>query len=294
MALDKHRVQLVVAAAAGSIGAVGAFLAVHSHAGLTTYYRHLQIQATEGAQTAARMISLVPLAMGAAALIAGLEARFTVSRTARLAAGAAMVAAACIAVAVGVNRFGNPVSLVHSAVTTLEKPAPTFKGGDLNLRLLSLSPNGRVLFWKAGWHDFTAHPVVGSGGGTFARYWLVHRPVKIQVLNAHSLYLETLAELGVIGLAILLVALVPPLWVGLHRRAHPLAAPVMAAYIAFLVHTGGDWTWQLPAVGLAAVACGAAAIGLEADSGGVVLSRWARVTGIVLAAAVAAVGAWGG
>ncbi len=114
------------------------------------------------------------------------------------------------------------------------------------------------------------------------------------MLNAHSLYLETLAELGVIGLAILLVALVPPLWVGLHRRAHPLAAPVMAAYIAFLVHTGGDWTWQLPAVGLAAVACGAAAIGLVADAGGVVLSRWARVTGIVLAAAVAAVGAWGG
>ena len=294
VALDKHRVQLVVAAAAGSIGAVGAFLAVHSHAGLTTYYRHLQIQATEGAQTAARMISLVPLAMGAAALVAGLEARFTVSRTARLAAGAAMVAAACIAVAVGVNRFGNPVDLVHSAVTTLEKPAPTFKGGDLNLRLLSLSPNGRVIFWKAGWHDFTAHPVVGSGGGTFAQYWLAHRPVKIQVLNAHSLYLETLAELGVIGLAILLVALVPPLWVGLHRRAHPLAAPVMAAYIAFLVHTGGDWTWQLPAVGLAAVACGAAAIGLVADAGGVVLSRWARVTGIVLAAAVAAVGAWSG
>jgi len=136
--------------------------------------------------------------------------------------------------------------------------------------------------------------VVGSGGGTFARYWRIHRPVKIHNLYTHSLYIETLGELGVIGLAILLVALLPPLWVGLHRRAHPLAAPVMAAYIAFLVHTGGDWTWQLPAVGLAAIACGAASIGLVADSGGVLLSGRARVAGIVLAAAVGAVGAWGG
>ena len=125
-----------------------------------------------------------------------------------------------------------------------------------------------MYFWKAGWHDFTAHPVVGSGGGSFAKYWSTHRPIKIHILNVHSLYLETLAELGVIGLAILLVALLPPLWTGLHRRAHPLSAPVMAAYIAFLVHTGGDWTWQLPAVGLAAIACGATVIGLVDDPSG--------------------------
>ena len=135
------------------------------------------------------------------------------------------------------------------------------------------------MFWKTAWHDFTAHPVVGSGGGTFARYWAVHRPVKISVRNAHSLYLETLAELGVVGLAIVLAALLVPLWTGLHRRSHPFSAPVMAAYIAFLVHTGGDWTWQLPGVALAAIACAAACMGLVADPGGVRLSKPARVAG---------------
>jgi hypothetical protein len=294
VALDTRRVQLIVGACAGMIGAIGALVAVHSHPGLTTYYRHLGKQAVQGAQTAARMISLVPLAMGSAALLYGLEARFTVSRLARTLAAVAMVLAACAAVAVGVNKFGNPVGLVHDAVRTFEKPAPTFKGGDLNLRLLSLSPNGRVIFWKSAWHDFTAHPVVGSGGGTFARYWLAHRPVHIQVQNAHSLYLETLAELGVIGLLIVLAALLAPLWTGLHRRSHPLSAPLMAAYIAFLVHTGGDWTWQLPGVALAGIACGAACFGLSADQGGVRLSKAARVAGIGLAVAVAGVGAWGG
>ena len=292
VALDKSRVQLIVAAAAGSIGAAGALLAVHAHGALTKYNRELGEQTVQGAQTAARMISLVPLAMGAAALLSGLEARFTVSRFARTLAGAGMVLAACAAVAVGVNRFGNPVGLVHDAIHTFEKPAPTFPKGDLNLRLLSLSPNGRVVFWKTAWHDFTAHPAVGSGGGTFARYWAVHRPVKISVRNAHSLYLETLAELGVVGLAIVLVALLVPLWTGLHRRSHPFSAPVMAAYIAFLVHTGGDWTWQLPGVALAAIACAAACLGLVADPGGVRLSKPARVAGIVLALGIAAVGAW--
>jgi O-Antigen ligase len=291
--LDTRRVQLIVAAGVGSIGAAGALIAVHSHPGLTTYYRHLEKQAVQGAQTAARIVSLVPLGMGAAALVSGLESRVTVSRVVRNAAGAAMVVAACLAIALGIHRYGDPIGLVHDAVHTFEKPAPTFRGGDLNLRFFSLSPNGRVYFWKAGWHDFTAHPVVGSGGGTFAHYWLIHRPVKIQVRNAHSLYLETLAELGVAGLAIVLVALLPPLWVGVRRRSHPLAAPVTAAYIAFLVHTGGDWTWQLPGVGLAAIACGAACIGLTRNDGAVRLGMVARGAGIAVALAVAFVGAAG-
>lgn len=293
--LDTSRVQLIVAAVAGSIGAVGALLAVHSHPGLTTYYRHIGKQSVQGAQTAARMVSLVPLGMGSAALLSGIEARFTASKMARTVAGTGMVLAACAAVAVGVNRLGSPIGLVHDAVHTFEKPAPTFKGGDLNLRLLSLSPNGRVIFWKSAWHEFTGHPVVGSGGGTFARYWLIHRPVKVHVLYAHSLYLETGAELGVVGLAILLVALVPPLWAGIRQRGHPLAAPVTAAYFGFLVHTGGDWTWQLPAVGLAALAIGAACIGLAEDDDGdaVRLGMPVRIAGIAAALAVAAIGAAG-
>jgi hypothetical protein len=293
VALDTRRVQLIVAATAGAIGAAGAVLAVHSHPGLTTYYRHIAKQTVQGAQTAARMVSLIPLGMGSAALLSGLEARFTVSRAARTAAGAGMALAACAAVALGVNRFGDPIDLVHSAVHTFEKPAPTFKGGDLNLRLLSLSPNGRVIFWKSAWHDFTGHPAIGSGAGTFHDYWLAHRPVHIAVQNAHSLYLETLAELGVVGLAIVLVALLPPLWAGIRQRSHPLAAPVMAAYIAFLVHTGGDWTWQLPGVGLAAIACGAACIGLAEDDDGVGLGMPARMVGIAAALVVAGVGAAG-
>jgi hypothetical protein len=111
--------------------------------------------------------------------------------------------------------------------------------------------------------------------------------VHIRVRNAHSLYLETAAELGVIGLIPLVVALAAPLWVGIRRPRHGLAAPLTAAYVAYLVHAGGDWSWQLPAVTLAALACGAATLGLESGQGAIRLSERARMAGIVLAAMVA-------
>ena len=76
-------------------------------------------------------------------------------------------------------------------------------------------------------------------------------------------------------------------------RAGALAAPVTAAYVAFLVHTGGDWTWQLPGVGLAAIACGAACIGLTRNDGAVRLGMVARGAGIAVAIAIAFVGAAG-
>jgi hypothetical protein len=105
---------------------------------------------------------------------------------------------------------------------------------------------------------------------------------------------ETLAELGVVGLAILLVALLPPLWAGVRRRVHPMAAPVTAAYVAFLVHAGGDWTWQLPAVGLAGLACAAACTGLDKEGSAVTLGRAVRTCGIAVAVVVGALAAWGG
>ncbi len=52
--------------------------------------------------------------------------------------------------------------------------------------------------------DYRAHAALGSGAGTFERWWLADRDVALKVRDAHSLYLETLAELGPFGLAALL------------------------------------------------------------------------------------------
>jgi tetratricopeptide (TPR) repeat protein len=83
----------------------------------------------------------------------------------------------------------------------------------------------------------------------------MHRPSGPNVRDAHNLYVETLAELGPVGLALLVAALALPLSAALRVRSDPLAPAALAAYVGFLVHASWDWDWELPAVTLSALFC---------------------------------------
>jgi hypothetical protein len=74
--------------------------------------------------------------------------------------------------------------------------------------------------------------------------------------DAHSLYLEMLAELGPLGLFLVVVALAIPL-TALRGRQDPLVAAAGGVYLAFLLHAGVDWDWEFPAVTLTGLLCGA-------------------------------------
>jgi len=124
----------------------------------------------------------------------------------------------------------------------------------------SVAMGDRPAFWRAAVSDASAHPLLGSGAGSFDDYWLDHRTIGAFVEDAHSLYLETMAELGVVGLALLGCALFVPLSAAARRR-DPLAPIAAAAYVAFLVHAGLDWDWEMPATTLAGLALAAALIG---------------------------------
>jgi hypothetical protein len=87
---------------------------------------------------------------------------------------------------------------------------PPATGGDLNRRLLSVSSDWRSSYWRVAWREWRDHPVLGGGAGSWQRAWLRDRPADITVRNAHNVYLETLAELGPLGLALLLAALAAP------------------------------------------------------------------------------------
>jgi O-antigen ligase len=128
-------------------------------------------------------------------------------------------------------------------------------------RLSSLSGNGRGDYWRAALAEIRAHPLLGGGGGTWNRWWLLRRPDANGALDAHSLYLETLAELGPLGLALLVGTLALPL-VSLRRALrHEWAPACAAAYVALLVHAALDWDWELPAVALCGLLCGTALLG---------------------------------
>jgi hypothetical protein len=125
------------------------------------------------------------------------------------------------------------------------------------------STEPRASFWHVAWHDeYRAHPVLGTGAGTFGFYWARSgRVVDVGgALDAHSLYLETLAELGPVGLLLLAGMLLAPLRGVRGSGSVPYVPAAVGAYAAFLVHAGLDWDWEMPVVIVAGLCCGAAAI----------------------------------
>jgi O-antigen ligase len=144
----------------------------------------------------------------------------------------------------------------------------------------------RPHYWHVAWHEVGLNPVLGSGAGTFERYWLLYRPDGSFARDAHSLYLETLAELGPIGLVLLLAALGLPLLV-LRRRRDPMLATAAAGYVAYLVHTGVDWDWELPVVTLCGLVCGSGLLLWTRPRDAPELRPWERLALIVPVVALA-------
>jgi len=133
----------------------------------------------------------------------------------------------------------------------------------------------RSLYYHVAWREFLAHPLFGSGAGTFGHYWLRWGDVGSWggALDAHSLYLETLAELGPIGLCLLGVFLLYPLRRTLAHRALPFVPAAAGAMVAFLVHAGLDWDWEMPAVVVAALGSAAVVAFAEPEQRGEEPSR---------------------
>jgi O-antigen ligase len=112
--------------------------------------------------------------------------------------------------------------------------------------------NDRVAYWRVAAKDLESHVAVGSGAGTYAAYWSRHpQRVYFVPLHAHSLYLETGAELGVVGLALLLAMLALPL--SSIGSRDPIRSGAACGFLAFVLHAGIDWDWEMPVVTTAAL-----------------------------------------
>jgi hypothetical protein len=126
-------------------------------------------------------------------------------------------------------------------------------------RLVTLQSN-RYAYWRVAMRAFGDEPIRGVGAGGWSVYWLRYRPFSEFAKDAHSLPLQTLAELGLVGAALLL-SFVGGLAVvarAAHRSAPGLAAGPIAGAVAYLAHTPLDWDWEMPAVTLfALLLCGA-------------------------------------
>jgi hypothetical protein len=131
--------------------------------------------------------------------------------------------------------------------------------------LLAGSGSGRWQLWSSAVAEFRAHPLNGGGAGSWESWWLQRETIPIFSEFAHSLYLETMGELGIVGILLLAAALLAAV-AGAVRSALVLrsteVAGAAACGIAFLAAASFDWVWQLASVacvglGMLGVALGA-------------------------------------
>ena len=175
-----------------------------------------------------------------------------VPRTSGVALAAVIVGAAALAAAIA------PVPIDRRALVV----AVVAVGAAGMIAFVVLLSSGgssyRTDYWQVAVDTAWDHAPLGSGAGSFDDEWLQRRPVPVNVRDAHSLYLETVAELGVAGLFLVGVLAAVP-FVGAARFRHDAVVPVAAgAYAAFLVHAGIDWDWEMPVVTLSALVAASA------------------------------------
>ena len=129
--------------------------------------------------------------------------------------------------------------------------APPATGAN-TARFSSLGSN-RYAYWRVAIDTGATTRWPGVGAGGFRVEWLRRRHIDEAVRDAHSLELETFAELGLVGLALLAGCWAAPCC----RAGAALADPAAAAGPAAALTRGSaraiDWDWEMPALTLVAV-----------------------------------------
>ena len=283
VALDPRRLQALAGGLVlAPVPALAVWLASRQEA-LTRTDAPLSAATQDGHRLALYLALLVGAAALVGAALGAVEGRVQPSRTVRAGfAGAVVLLAAAVLGTVFV-RYGDPITLADKGWDTFSSTPPS-NPQDLRERLLTFGGSYRVDLWEVALDDYQENPVLGSGAGSYEHYWNEHRPFAHIVRDAHSLFVETLAELGPVGLVLLLLALGVPLVAAVLARGHPLVPAALGGYVAYLVHAGVDWDWELAALTMTGLVCGVALIAAASRDEGRELPPIAR--GAALASAL--------
>jgi hypothetical protein len=198
------------------------------------------------------LAALVLLALAAAAIVAREPRREWQEPALRVSRPAAVLSLSVVALLVAAIAY-----------TALEgRPQGTSPERTVGAERLGSVDSNRYRYWQVALASWADRPVIGLGSGGFRVAWLKERDRVDQSADAHSLYIETAAELGLVGLGLLLLFLGGVAWglVRLHRLDTAAAAGPAAGLAAWAIHAGLDWDWEMPALTMMALVLGAAAL----------------------------------
>ena len=278
-------------------GVAGAALVVgwdFSRHALSTEGVALGARVTAGRQLGAVLVAMLVLLTLAGLAIGFFTGRSAPSRRLRRDAGGVLLAllAGCViafaaALAVSHRGFSGSISHGFHTLTNTHAAVPNTPG-----RLTAIA-SVRARYWDEALQIFKAHPALGAGAEGYRTARLRYRTAPIEVRHAHGFVVQTLADLGLVGLVLALALLVAwmtaagrsthpfnrrwtswraltdrasgvrPGWRRFRISGHP--APytperigllcMLCLVVVFGVHSLVDWTWYVPGDACVALLC---------------------------------------
>ena len=244
--LDRNRVESLTAVALGGGAGAAAFGIALALPGITSDGQPRSVRSHDGWIFALVLLGGGALAVVAAVVLARLEERRPLGTTSRLRVERIAVGAAVVVAVAGIA-----ASIVFSNRIWSEFTNPVSSQiGQGSGRLTSLNSSNRWRWWGEEWDAFTAHPVLGTGAGTFKLTDLRVRTSPLTTDEPHNTPLQFLGELGIVGLLLYVGAAVAATLAVLdaRRRAEGSERTAVTALglglAAFLAHTVVDMDWN--------------------------------------------------
>jgi len=257
VAFDPRRLRLLWVSAVVSVPSLIAAGYAAKQGALTTEGSAPGVAAAQGHRVVAVLLGTAMCSIALAWAARHVARRVPAPKRARRAVNGVLIAVLMVAVLAAVVRAGGPVHGARALKSRFD--APNYSGSDLNSRLLSFSGSGRGGQIRIAIDAGRAHPVRGTGAGSYESLWYLHRRDAYVIRDAHSLYAETFGELGVVGLTVLLLLLSLPLVAMLGARRSHLVPVTAGGYLAWAAHSSLDWNWELVGVTMVAFLAGGAA-----------------------------------
>ena len=250
---------------------------------------------------AGRQLGVLVVAMLIVLAIAGVAIRFCtdrraggdfsgVSARARRNAGAILLSVLALSVvafvgALGASHRGFTGSISHGfhSLTNPHAAVPPNTPG----RLTAIG-SVRARYWNEALKIFQAHPVLGAGARSYGTARLRYRTEDLEANDAHGFVVQTLADLGLVGLAVVLFLLAAWMaaagrsthpfnrrWSSWRWRSEPLPytpervgmLSMLCLVVCFGIHSTVDWTWFVPGDACVALLCAGWLAGRNGDAG---------------------------
>ena len=280
---------------AGALGAMAVAAWDFSNHALSSEGVPLAERAAAGHQLGALVAAMLVVLTLVGVAIGFQTARRAPSLLIRHRAGVALLAAIALALvafagALAHSQRGFTGSISHTFDTLTN---PNAKQPPNTASRLTAVASVRARYWKEAFQVFDAHPLLGAGAGGYATAHLRYESETFEVQHAHGFIVQTLADLGIVGLVLVLALLLAwgaaagrpthpfnrrwtswrawlqlgggrprPGWHGLSERELRRYTPerigmlsMLCLVVVFGAHSLIDWTWYVPGNACVALLC---------------------------------------